>query len=80
MSRRRRALARTGGLAVTALGAGTIALAGISGVTGDASRDSVRMLAFFAGVILVAGGIRLMVGSEKLTELLKPQRNRYRLG
>ena len=36
------------------------------------------MLAFFGGVILVAGGTRLMVGSEKLTELLKPQRNRYR--
>ena len=78
MSGRRRALARTGGLAVMALGAGTIACAGISGMTGDASRDIVSMLAFFGGVILVAGGTRLMVGSEKLTELLKPQRNRYR--
>lgn len=78
MSRRPRALARTGGLAVMALGAGTIALAGISGVTGDASRDSVWMLACFGGVILVASGIRLTVGSEKLAELLKPQRNRYR--
>jgi len=36
------------------------------------------MLAFFGGVILVAGGTRLVVGSEKLTELLKPHRNRYR--
>ena len=78
MRGRRRALARTGGLAVMALGAGTIALAGISGTTGDASRDTVRMLAFFGGVILIAGGTRLIVGSEKLTELLKPQRNRHR--
>jgi len=78
VSRRRRALARTGGLAAVALGAGTIALAGISGTTGDASRDTVSMLAFFGGVILVAGGTRLVVGSEKLTELLKPHRNRYR--
>jgi hypothetical protein len=78
VSGRRRALARTGGLAVMALGAGTIALAGISGTTGDASRDTVRMLAFFGGVILIAGGTRLIVGSEKLTELLKPQRNRHR--
>jgi hypothetical protein len=60
------------------LGAGTIALAGISRATGDASRDTVWMLAFFGGVMLVAGGTRLMVGSEKLTELLKPQRNRHR--
>jgi hypothetical protein len=78
VSRRRRTLARAGGLAVVALGAGAIARAGISGLTGDASRDTVAMLAFFGGVILVAGGTRLMVGSQKLTELLKPQRNRYR--
>lgn len=78
MSGRRRALARTGGLAVMALGAGTIAFAGISGRTGDVSRDAVSMLVLFGGVILAAGGTRLMVGSEKLTQLLKPQRNRHR--
>lgn len=78
MSRRRRTLARTGGLAVMALGAGTIALAGISGVTGDAPGNTVAMLAFFGGVILVAGGTRLLVGSEKLAEFLDPQRNRHR--
>ena len=61
-----------------ALGAGAIALAGISDATGDVSGDTVSMLAFFGGVILAAGGTRLMVGSEKLTELLKPQRNRHR--
>jgi hypothetical protein len=78
VSGRRRALARTGGLAAVALGAGTMAFAGISGTTGETSRDAVSMLAFFGGVILVAGGTRLMVGSEKLTALLKPQRNRHR--
>jgi hypothetical protein len=76
--RRRQALARVGGLAVVALGAGTMARAGISGLTGDASGDTVAMLAFFGGVILVAGGTRLLVGSERLAELLKPQRNRHR--
>jgi hypothetical protein len=37
------------------------------------------MFATFGGVILIAGGIRLMVGSERLNDLLKPLRNRRRL-
>jgi hypothetical protein len=36
------------------------------------------MFAVFGGVILIAGGVRLMVGSERLNDLLKPQRTRRR--
>lgn len=78
MTRRRGALARAGGLAVIALGAGTIALVGRPISTGQVSRDTVSMLAIFGGVILIAGGIRIMVGSERLSDFLKPQRNRRR--
>lgn len=59
-----------------ALGAGAIALA--ADPMGDASRKTASVFALFGGVILIAGGIRFMVGPEKLNELLKPQRNRRR--
>lgn len=79
MTRRRGALACAGGLAVIALGAGAIVLVGRPVSTGHVSRDTASMFATFGGVILIAGGIRLMVGSERLNDLLKPLRNRRRL-
>lgn len=78
MNRRRGALARAGGLAVIALGAGAIVLARTPVSIGGAPRNLQPMFFFFGGVILIAGGIRLLVGSEKLNELLKPGRNRRR--
>ena len=79
MTRRRGALACASGLVVIALGAGVIAFIGRPVSTGNVSRDTESMLATFFGVILIAGGIRLIVGSERLHDLLKPLRNRRRL-
>jgi sulfite exporter TauE/SafE len=78
VTRWRGALARAGGLTVIALGAGTIVLVGRPVSTGHVSRDTLSMFAIFGGVILIVGGIRLMVGPERLNEFLKPQRNRRR--
>jgi hypothetical protein len=78
VTRRRGALARAGGLAAVALGAGTIVFIGRPISTGHVFRDTASMFAVFGGVILIAGGVRLMVGSERLNDLLKPQRTRRR--
>ena len=78
MNRRRGALACAAGLVAVALGVGAIAVAGAPGAIGGAARDTESMFGMFGGVILIAGGIRLLVGSQKLTEFLKPPRNRRR--
>ena len=59
-------------------GAGAIALAGAPDAMGDTSSNPSSVFVLFGGVILIAGGIRLLVGREKLHQLLKPQRNRRR--
>jgi hypothetical protein len=78
VNRRRGALACASGLAVIALGAGTIVLVGRPVSTGHLPRDTVSMFATFGGVILVASGIRLIVGPERLNDLLKPLRKQRR--
>jgi hypothetical protein len=61
-----------------ALGAGAIVLAGRPVSTGHVSRDTASMFATFGGLILVAVGVRLIVGRERLNGLLKPLRNQRR--
>jgi hypothetical protein len=73
---RRRGVLACAGLVVIALGASAIAWVGAPGAVGGAPRSTESMFGMFGGVILIAGGIRLLVGSQKLNQLLKPQRNR----
>jgi peptidoglycan/LPS O-acetylase OafA/YrhL len=78
VNRRRGALVRAGGLVVIGLGVGMVALAGAPEAMSDASSSPRSVFVLFGGVILIAGGIRLLVGPEKLNQLLKPQRHRRR--
>jgi len=78
VTRRRGALACVSGLAAIALGAGAIVLVGRPVSTGHVSRDTASMFATFGGLILVAVGVRLIVGRERLNGLLKPLRNQRR--
>jgi len=75
VTRWRGVLACASGLAVIALGAGTIVLVGRPVSTGHLPRDTVSMFATFGGLILLASGIRIIVGPERLNDLLKPFRN-----
>jgi hypothetical protein len=61
---------------VIGFGVGAIALAGAPAALSDTSSNHTSVFILFGGVILIAGGIRLLVGREKLHQLLKPQRNR----